>query len=142
MAVTDKQKQNLKPMQPGETRNPNGRPKGSLNRATNLKKFLAIKQKKQANPLKPGTETTFTVAELIDLKLIQLALGGDMKAIQMVQETMFGKIAQEVNLGGQLDNPIISEEKITKLTPLQLLVIKYGADSEEVSKFKELYPDT
>ena len=36
MAVTEKQKENLRPISPGETRNPNGRPLGVKNRASEV----------------------------------------------------------------------------------------------------------
>jgi hypothetical protein len=36
--------ENLKPAQKGEVRNPNGRPKGSLNRSTIARKWLEVNQ--------------------------------------------------------------------------------------------------
>ena len=138
MAVTDKQKENLRPILPGETRNPNGRPLGVKNRATELKKLLAIKQKVK-NPLKGGKEETMTVEEMIDLALIIKALSGDVRAIQLIKDTLYGKIPVDVNLCQENGNPVIVDKKITDLSIDGLLIIKYGINSIEVKEYQERY---
>ena len=117
--------ENLQPIEPGHTRNPNGRPKGSKNRATVLMELLSIKQKRK-NPLKDGKEEKMTVEKLIELALIKKALSGDVRAIQLISEKMYGKIPLDINLGGQQDNPVKTEEKkINELSFEQLYELKY-----------------
>lgn len=126
MPLNEKSKENLTPIQPGEVRNPNGRPKGSKNRATVLKGLLKIKVK-QKNPLKDGKEETMSVEQIIELALIKKAMGGDVRAIQLVSEKMYGKIPLDINLGGQEDKPLkIEEKKINALSFEELYELKYG----------------
>lgn len=129
MAATEKQKQNLQPAQPGEVRNPKGRGKGVKNRATILKGLLSLKQKAK-HPLKGQKERLIPVEELIELALIKKAMSGDVRAIELVSEKLYGKIPQDVNLGGQLENPIMEEKKIAKMTFEEMYLLKYGKPYE------------
>ena len=122
---------NLIPPVPGENRNPKGRGKGVKNRATELKKLLEIKRKVK-NPLKGGKEETLTVEQSIELKLVHLALQGNIRAITLVGEKMFGKIPQDINLGGQQENPVIVDNNVTKLSKEDLLQLKYGPNWREI----------
>ena len=131
MAVTDKQKANLRPPVPGEVRNPNGKRPGTKNRATYLKRLANVKLPKQNNPLKPGTQRVFTVEEAIDLKIIEKALKGDLKAITLFKELIYGKIPVDVNLSQESGNPVIIDKQITQLSVEELYFIKY---KEELPK--------
>lgn len=124
MPVTDKSMGNLRPMQPGETRNPKGRGKGVKNRATILKELLNIKRKEK-NPLKDNKEEKMTVEMMIELSLIKKALAGDVRAIELVKNTLYGKIPLDINLGGQDENPVVIDKKVPELTFEQLYELKY-----------------
>jgi hypothetical protein len=70
---------------PGETANPNGRPKGSRNLSTILKEYLACED--------PETKTTY--GEAIMMKLLKNAKAGKEKSIDMVMDRMEGKPLQK-----------------------------------------------
>ncbi len=126
MAYNKKTLENLVNPIPGEVRNPNGRPKGSKNRATVLKSLLKIKIK-QKNPLKDGKEESMTVEQVIELALIKKGMQGDVRAITLISEKMYGKIPLDINLGGQEDRPLrVEEKKIGALSFEELYELKYG----------------
>jgi Arc/MetJ-type ribon-helix-helix transcriptional regulator len=54
------------------------------------------------NKIKDGIAT----GEYINMALIQKALRGDLRAIDMIYDREEGKAAQNINLGGQEDNPV------------------------------------
>ena len=76
--------QNLTTPKKGEVRNPNGRPKGSLNRKTLFKKWLLFEQEIK-NPLSNEKED-LTQAELVVLALIRKARMGDVSAAKILLE--------------------------------------------------------
>jgi hypothetical protein len=102
---------NLIPAQKGEVRNPNGRPKGVPNSKTRLLRILELVQKKR-NPV-TGEDEEFTIAEQMDLQLINKALKGDMKAYEILMDRLEGKPKQstEVEVSGGMT--INWEEKKT-----------------------------
>jgi hypothetical protein len=122
---------NLIPPVPGEVRNPKGKPKGTKNRATVLKELLGIKMKKP-NPLKEGKVEAMTVERLIELALIKKAMNGDVSAMKLVSEKLYGKIPLDINLGGQQENPVVVDKKVTHLSREELLEIKYGPNWREI----------
>ena len=103
--------QNLIPAQKGEVRNPNGRPKGVPNSKTRLLRILELVQKKR-NPV-TGQDEEFTIAEQMDLQLINKALKGDLKAYEILLDRLEGKPKQstEVEVSGGMT--INWEEKKT-----------------------------
>ena len=103
--------QNLIPAQKGEVRNPNGRPKGVPNSKTRLLRILELVQKKR-NPV-TGQDEEFSIAEQMDLQLINKALKGDMKAYEILMDRLEGKPKQstEVEVSGGMT--INWEEKKT-----------------------------
>jgi len=90
--------QNLIPPKPGEIRNPKGKPKGTKNRATILKKWIKVrvKIKDKSNPLLK--EITGTVEDEIMLALIHKARSGDVQAIKEINDTLYGKISDKNEL--------------------------------------------
>jgi len=101
-------KEDLIPFKPGQSGNPNGRPKGSLNTATRLRRLLDITQ----NLKNPITETIegFTVLEQIDMKLIMKAKEGDLASIKEMYDRLEGKPQSSVDLttkGKELPTPIL-----------------------------------
>lgn len=92
--------ENLKPAKKGEIRNPGGKPKGTKNIKTILKKYLSIELEK-VNPLTENKEK-MTTAELLQLKKIAMALGGNVKCMEMIDERLYGKVEEKVNHSGEM----------------------------------------
>lgn len=93
----------------GQTGNPLGRPKGLRNRSTILREMLGLKMPgKKTNPLDPE-DKDFTVEKGINVALINKALKGDVRAIQEIQDTMYGKNPDIVQ--GDPDSPIKHEHE-------------------------------
>lgn len=90
---------NLTPWDAGRSGNPSGKPKGTLNRSTILKRYLSAKLKDVPEDVPCELEGQITVEEAINLALIKKALSGDISAIREIQDTVHGKITNvaEVN---------------------------------------------
>lgn len=84
----------------GETMNPKGRPKGTLNSKTRLLRLLEIVQIKN-NPI-TGEKENFSVLEQMDAVLIKKALQGDIKAYQEILDRLEGKTTQEIKQTGDM----------------------------------------
>ena len=81
-----------------------GRPKGAISINDELRKLLNGKDK--AGKRK--------VVEAVAYKILQDALGGDTRLMIEMWQQVDGKPAQNVNLGGQEDNPVRIEIKHIK----------------------------
>jgi hypothetical protein len=103
--------QNLIPAKKGEVRNPNGRPKGVPNSKTRLLRLLELVQT-QTNPI-TGEKEEFTVAEQLDMVLINKARKGDIRAYQEVMDRLEGKAKQSTELEVSGGINITWEEKKT-----------------------------
>jgi hypothetical protein len=90
--------ENIIPPKKGEIRNPNGKPKGTLNRSTLLKKWIEVHTKLK-HPITKKEESG-TVADLITLALINKAITGDIQAIKEINDTLYGKIPNRDELTG------------------------------------------
>ena len=105
--------QNLKPFKEGydERRENNGRKKGVPNSKTRLLRLLELVQVK-TNPI-TGEKEEFTVAEQLDLVVLQKAFKGDLRAYQELMDRLEGRAKQstEVELTGGIN--IHWEEKKT-----------------------------
>lgn len=88
--------QNLIPAQKGEIRNPNGRPKGVPNSKTRLLRLLELVQIK-TNPI-TGEKEEFTVAEQLDLMVLQKAFKGDLRAYQEILDRLEGRAKQSTEI--------------------------------------------
>lgn len=93
---------NLKPAQKGDVRNPNGRPKGAKNRSTVLKEFLDLQMKTKhgkpvSNPFDPN-QKEITVEQAIIASLLKEGLSGNVRAIQEILDTIYGKNTEKVNV--------------------------------------------
>jgi len=97
--------ENIIPPVKGERRNPNGRPVGSKNRKTLLKKWLEL----SADVLAPITNesTSGTVEDAVYLALIKKALDGDVNAIKEISDTMYGKLTDKMEHSGEINIPPI-----------------------------------
>ena len=99
MAAKDIEKYQIKK---GEVKNPGGRGKGVPNSKTRMKRFLELIQTKN-NPI-TGEKESLSIAEQMDLVLMQRALKGDIKAYQEIYDRFEGKVTQTIeNIG---DNQI------------------------------------
>ena len=97
---------NLILMKPGETRNPNGRPKGSKSMSTILKKLINVsinnpKLLDQYEALFPeyfnGDKKGKKPKQLIMLRLMTKALEGDSKSIDMIFDRTEGKVKEQID---------------------------------------------
>jgi hypothetical protein len=96
---------NLQPQKSGEpSKNPNGRPKGSRNRSTILKKWLSVKTLIKHPITKEDIKVT--VEDEVVLSLIKEARKGDVRAIREILDTMYGKITEKTELTGADGAPI------------------------------------
>ena len=92
---------------PGQSGNPNGRPPGSRNRATLLKKWLLTPIKIE-NP-ETKEEIDCTLEDKIALALIQKAIKGNVAAIREIQDTLYGKIKETIEM--QKEQPLFPDTK-------------------------------
>jgi hypothetical protein len=86
--------ENLIPVQLGEVRNPNGRPKGAKNRSTIARKWLEVNQSLK-NPL-TGENETMSQEDLMTLALIKKARDGDTNAYKALMDSGYGAPVQQI----------------------------------------------
>ena len=96
MTAKDIKKHEFKP---GQSGNPNGRPKGSPNRSTIAKKWLETKIDLN-NPI-TGEKQKLTLEEAITLAQIQEAQDGSTKAYNALMDSAHGKAPQSVDVTSQ-----------------------------------------
>jgi Family of unknown function (DUF5681) len=100
--------QNIIPPKKGEVRNPNGRPKGSLNSKTVLQKYLALTEKVK-NPV-TGEFENMNQLEIMMLSVIKNGRKGDLRAVRELLDRLEGKAQQNVDMtsmGQQLEPMVI-----------------------------------
>ena len=86
----------LTQFQPGQSGNPAGHPLGVPNRATVLKKFLALSLDYK-NP-STGEFETGTMEDAVVLGLLAAASRGDVAAYKEVMDSVYGKLVAAVDL--------------------------------------------
>lgn len=88
--------ENLKPIKPGETRNPNGRPKGHKNITTLVKALLEKKvELRGESPIgKAGDRKKWS--EVIAARMVVEASKGNMKAMRELLDRTEGKVVQPI----------------------------------------------
>ncbi len=93
--------QNLIPAKKGEIRNPKGRGKGVPNAKTRYQRMLNLIEKVK-NPV-TGEIEEFTVAEIMDMKVMQKARNGDLPAYKEIMDRLEGRAQQAVDVtsGGE-----------------------------------------
>jgi hypothetical protein len=96
MAAVKRNTKGLKPFKKGVSGNPKGRPKGVQNSTTRLRRILELTQKKK-NPV-TGDIEDFSVAEQMDMALINKALRGDVIAYREIIDRLEGKAKQSVEV--------------------------------------------
>lgn len=85
---------NLKPFKKGESGNPAGRPKGSLNRSTIANKWLSTKEQAK-NPIS-GDNESMSQEDIITLALIKRARKGDTAAYKALLDSGYGAPTQQI----------------------------------------------
>lgn len=110
--------ENLKPFKPGESGNPDGRPKGSRNRSTIVREMLSkvadlqeIDPKNADTLKKHGIETKAELESLITAAQILKAMGGDTKAYQALMDSGYGQPKQKSEIEITGIDPIIPGEE-------------------------------
>lgn len=96
--------QNLKPIKPGEVRNPAGRGH-SPNRSTVVKKWMSLEQK-STNPITGLTEY-LSQEDLITLAIIKKAREGDTQAYSKLMDSCYGTVQSSVNISTTEKEPIV-----------------------------------
>lgn len=102
--------ENIEPhkWKPGQSGNPGGRPKGSLNSKTYLKKWLemGIETKNPVTKLKEE----MPVIEAATVALIGQALAGNVGAYKEIMDRFEGRVNQRVEMTGAEGGPIQVED--------------------------------
>lgn len=96
--------QNLKPFKPGQSGNPKGRPKGSLNWGTLFTR--ALKYKVDAKDPRTQEQRRMRLSEVTVLATIQAAAKGNVKAMGLICDRTEGKVTQPMELGGPGGTPL------------------------------------
>lgn len=105
---TEKKLANLKPFKPGESGNPNGRPEGTKNRSTILKKWLEVATKvKDLN----GIEVEGTVEDKMAIAIIKKGIEGDVPAFKEIADSVYGKAPQTIHNTGEMKIQIVYKEQ-------------------------------
>ena len=92
---------NLIPAQKGEVRNPAGRPKGSKNRSTIVKKWLETltqipeEEDGETDP-RFGKKKKAMLVDQMTLAVIDKALKGDVQAYKELLDSAYGKVTEQV----------------------------------------------
>lgn len=96
MPKSEKSIENLKPAwKKGESGNPNGRPKGSLNRSTIAKKWLEVLSQEE---LEDGEVKWLSNEEAMTLALIRKARNGDVNAYKALMDSAYGTAKDTVDI--------------------------------------------
>ena len=87
--------QNLKSFKKGQSGNPKGRPKGSLNRSTIAKKWLEVLSQEE---LEDGQVKWLSNEEAMTLSLIKKARNGDVNAYKALMDSAYGTAKDTVDI--------------------------------------------
>ena len=88
-------KEDLIPFKKGVSGNPNGRPKGRLNRSTIAKKWLEVLSQEE---IEDGVVKWLSNEEAITLALIQKARKGDVNAYKALMDSAYGTAKDTLDL--------------------------------------------
>jgi hypothetical protein len=88
-------KEDLIPFKKGQSGNPKGRPKGSLNRSTIAKKWLEVLSQEE---LEDGQVKWLSNEEAMTLSLIKKARNGDVNAYKALMDSAYGTAKDTVDI--------------------------------------------
>lgn len=80
----------------GQSGNPKGRPKGSKNRSTIVKKWLETVQKSK-NPIS-GEIEDLSQEDMITLAILKKARTGDVRAYKELMDSLYGSAKETIDL--------------------------------------------
>lgn len=121
----------LTPWKKGQSGNVNGRPKGSLDRATIVRYWLEVEQDVQ-NPL-TGAPERLDQTGFIVLAQIKNARAGDLGAFKELMDSAFGKVADKSSV--QIDAEVKTQDTIKGKTRAELRAYakeKYGLNPDAI----------
>lgn len=88
--------ENLKSWKKGQSGNPNGRPKGSKNRSTIVKKWLEALEDNY-NPISGQTEK-MTQEDIMTLAVLRKARNGDIRAYKELMDSLYGTNKETIDI--------------------------------------------
>jgi len=100
--------ENLIRYKKGQSGNPKGRPKGSKNRSSVARKWLALEQNKN-NPI-TDVEEILSQEDLMTLALIKKAREGDATSYQKLLDSAYGAPVQQVEQTN-IEQPLFPDVK-------------------------------
>lgn len=104
---------NLKNWDKGVSGNPKGRPKGSLNRTTIVKKWMEAGRDAK-NPLNGLTER-LSQEDMLTLAMISKGVKGDVSAYKALMDSLYGAVTQSIKIAQQ-EQPIFNKLDIDVIT--------------------------
>ena len=109
-------KEDLIPFKKGESGNPNGRPKGRLNRSTIAKKWLEVLSQEE---IEDGVVKWLSNEEAITLALIQKARKGDVNAYKALMDSAYGTAKDTLDLNSTENKSIDFKQLISGIKAKQ-----------------------
>lgn len=107
---------------PGQSGNPKGPPRKKDSITHLMNEFLKTKA--------PGDKRT-TYREIFVKKVFQKAMQGDIPAIRLIWNYIDGMPSQNLNIGGQTDNPLLTKEISKKeLKEIKELIKNFEFENE------------
>jgi len=104
---------NLKYWEKGVSGNPKGRPKGSLNRSTIVKRWMEA-GRDYKNPINGLTEH-LSQEDILTLAMINKGIKGDVSAYKALMDSLYGAVKQTMELS-QAEQPIFNKLDIDVIT--------------------------
>ena len=130
MANNPKHMENLKHFKPGNNANPKGRPKGSTNLVTILKKYL--QSEIDFNDPIQKKKVKAEIGNVVVLKLIEKAIKGDLKAINDIYDRVHGRPLQSVIQQEMPADTAASIEHLKKLAEQEGISVEELAEREGI----------
>ena len=101
-----------KPFKPGQSGNPSGRPKGTLNRSTIFRRWGELEMN-SVNPI-TGKKEILSIDDTLALNLIKAGQEGNVQAIKEYFDSRFGKIKDSLELEQVDKYKELSNEELDK----------------------------
>ena len=109
-------KEDLIPFKKGVSGNPNGRPKGTLNRSTIAKRWLEVLSEEE---VQDGVVKWLSNEEAITLALIQKARKGDVNAYKALMDSAYGTAKDTLDLNSTENKSIDFKQLISGIKAKQ-----------------------
>ena len=109
-------KEDLIPFKKGVSGNPNGRPKGTLNRSTIAKRWLEVLSEEE---VEDGVVKWLSNEEAMTLALIQKARKGDVNAYKALMDSAYGTAKDTLDLNNTENKSIDFKQLISGIKAKQ-----------------------